>query len=169
MNRIAAIVVKEVREVVPAFLFFLVLFHLVALTKAVSLGDFSSAALRAVFATVAALIVAKAVLLVEKLPIPAYFASRLVLQVLWKTLLFGALAILFHLLEEFVPRIVKHESLAGAVGAMYRETYWAQFGVVSLWLFAGLLVYTLAVELVRIVGADRVKEIVFGRRDGIPR
>ena len=48
---------------------------------------------------------------------------------------------------------------------MFRETYWAQFELVSLWLFAGLLVYTLAVELVRIVGAERVKEIVFGRRD----
>jgi hypothetical protein len=39
--KLGAFVAREVREVMPATILFLVLFHMIALTKAVSLGDYS--------------------------------------------------------------------------------------------------------------------------------
>jgi hypothetical protein len=69
VRKLGAFVAKEVREVLPATILFLGLFHMIALTKAVALSDFSRSALRATTATVGALIVAKAILLVEALPL----------------------------------------------------------------------------------------------------
>ena len=68
---------------------------MIALTKAVALSDFSRSALRATTATVGALIVAKAILLVEAMPLSRRFARHRFMHILCKTLLFGTVALLF--------------------------------------------------------------------------
>ena len=166
MSKIMAVVVKEIREALPATLFFLCLFHMFALTKAVVLNDYSITALRAVGATVGALLVAKAVLVVEALPIARLFPGRRVGQLLWKTLLFGTVVLLFRVVEEIVPLTAKHGSVMLATQAMYREVSWPVFGVLALWILSGLLLYCLASELVRALGPDRVKDLLFSRRSG---
>ncbi len=67
---------------------------MIALTKAVVIGDYSISALRATVARVGALIVAKAIVLVEYLPIARVFSSRLVFNALWKIkgVIFGSKA-----------------------------------------------------------------------------
>ena len=47
MNRIGAVVVREIRATLPALIFFLCLFHLIVLTKAVIINDFDLSATRA--------------------------------------------------------------------------------------------------------------------------
>jgi hypothetical protein len=165
MKKIGAVVAKEVREGLPSFIFFLFLFHMIALTKAVSIGDYSLTALRATFSTVGALIVAKAVLIVEALPIARLFSSgRRVNQVLWKTLLFAVVVLLFRFLEEIIPLSSKHGGVVAATKVMLHEISWPIFGVLTLWIVGGLLLYSLASELVDEVGLERVKEILFGAR-----
>jgi len=65
MSKMGGIAVREIREALPVTVFFLILFHMIALTKAVALDEYSITALRATAATVGALIVAKAI---RKLP-----------------------------------------------------------------------------------------------------
>ncbi len=163
MNKIGSIVAREIREALPAFIFFLFLFHMIALTKAVSLDDYTITALRATAATMGALIVAKAILLVEALPICRLFSGRLMMQVLWKTLLFGAVALLFRFVEEIIPFISKHDDVVAATKAMYGEISWPLFWVFALWILGGLFLYCLASELVRAVGPEKVREMLFGR------
>ncbi len=162
MNKIAAILVKEIREAIPAAIFFLWLFHMIALTKAVIVSDYSITALRATVATVGALIVAKAILVVENLPIARLFSGRLVFNALWKTLLFGAVALLFRFIEELIPLVPKHEGLVNAIVHLYDEVSWPQFWVFQLWLFSALLLYCFASDLARRVGADNIKGMIFG-------
>jgi hypothetical protein len=162
MSRIWTIVAKELREALPATLFFLFLFHLIGLTKAVMLDEYSFTALRATGATVGALIVAKAILIVEALPIAHLFSNRRIFQILWKTLLYGVMTLLFRLVEELIPLVSKHGDLASAIRAMYGETSWALFTVLALWIFGGLFLYALTSELVKAVGPDKVKEALFG-------
>jgi hypothetical protein len=162
MRKLGAFVVREVREVLPATILFLGLFHLIALTKAVALGDYSRSALRATTATVGALIVAKAILVVEALPISRRFASKRAMHILWKTLLFGTVALLFRFLEEIIELASKHGGLVAATKVMVREIVWPLFWVLALWVLGGLLLYTLASELVRAVGSEKVKDIFFG-------
>jgi hypothetical protein len=162
MRKLGAFVVREVREVLPATILFLGLFHLIALTKAVALGDYSRSALRATTATFGALIVAKAILVVEALPISRRFASKRAMHILWKTLLFGTVALLFRFLEEIIELASKHGGVGAATKVMFREIVWPLFGVLALWVLGGLLLYTLASELVRAVGSEKVKDIFFG-------
>ena len=164
VNKIGAIVAREIREALPATIFFLFLFHMIGLTKAVSLDDYSITALRATGATVGALIVAKAILVVEALPMARLSSGRRMFQVLWKTLLYGVVALLFRFVEEFISLASKHGGLVSAAKAMYREVSWPLFAVLALWILGGLFLYCLASELVQAVGREKVKEILFSTR-----
>ena len=166
MRRIWAVVAKEIREALPATIFFLFLFHMIGLTKAVVLDEYSFTALRTAGATVGALIVAKAILLVEALPIARISSSRRILQILWKTLLYGVVVLLFRFVEELIPLVSKHGGLVSAMKAMLGEVSWALFAVLALWILGGLFLYCLASELVRAVGPDRVKEALFSGMKG---
>jgi hypothetical protein len=161
MSKIWSIVAREIREAMPATIFFLWLFHMIALTKAVTLGDYSFTALRATFATVGALLVAKAILVVEALPIARLFSGRLWFHVIWKTLLFNVVVLIFRYVEEIIPLVRKHGDLLAATEELFREISWPQFGVFHLWLFCALFLYCVASELVRMVGAERVKAMLF--------
>lgn len=168
MKKIGAVVLKEIREALPATIFFLWLFHMIALTKAVTLGEYSFPALRATVATVGAIIVAKAILVVEALPISRIFSRQLWYHVLWKTLLFNVVVLLFRFVEEIIHLARKHESLSTGVAQLYHETVWPQFWVFQLWLFCGLFLYCVAAEIVRAVGADRIKAVLFRAGGGTP-
>lgn len=164
MSRIGAIVTKEIREALPATIFFLFLFHLIALTKTVSLDDYSIDALRAVGATLGALIVAKAILIVDALPISRLFSGRRAIQILWKTILYSIVVLLFKLVEETIPLVSKHGDLASALKVMDHEVSWPLFVVVALWIIGGLILYCSISELISVVGPDRAKVIFFGKR-----
>lgn len=165
-GRIGTAVAREIREAVPPTLFFLALFHLLGLTKAVALSDYSFTALRAAGATVGALIVAKAILVAEALPLARLFSRRRVMQVVWKTLLYSAMALLFHLAEELVPLVWKHGGLGAGLDAMAREISWPLFAVLTLWIVGGLFLYCLTAELVSAIGPRRVRELLFGASSG---
>lgn len=162
MNRIVAVVGREVREALPPFLFFLVLFHMIALTKAAVIEDFDFTALRAAGATMGALIVAKAILLVEALPFASAFSGRRIVQVLWKTVLFSLVALAFRTLEEVVPLVLRHGGFVASSETIAAEVHWPLFAILALWVVGGLLLYCLAAELVREIGGSRVREILFG-------
>jgi hypothetical protein len=131
-----------------------------------SAGRYSFTALRAAGATVGALIVAKAVLVVEALPIARLSSSRRIFQILWRTLLYGVVTLLFRFVEEFIPLLLKHGGLVSATKAMTGEVSWALFAVLALWILWGLFLYSLASELVRAVGPDKVKEALFSGMEG---
>lgn len=168
MNRIGSVIAREIREALPPFVFFLFLFHMVALTQAVALGDYRITALRATVATVGALIVAKAILLIEALPISGLFPEKRMVQVLWKTLLFAAAALAFRFVEELVPLISKHGGIAAATRALIDEVSWPLFWVAALWILGGLLLYCVASELVRAIGPARARAVFFGTPGGGP-
>ena len=162
VKKIGAIAAKEIREALPAFIFFLFLFHMIALTKAVSLGDYSVTALRATAATVGALIVAKAILLVEVLPLARLSSGRRVVQILWKTLLFAAVVLLFRFVEEIIELSSKKGGIVAATKVLFDEISWPIFGVTTLWILGGLLLYCLASELILALGPEKVREVLFG-------
>ena len=162
MNKALGIVANEIREALPAMLFFLIAFHMIAVTKTVILEDYEISGASASIATVAALIVAKAILIVEKLPIAKFFSHRMLYNSIWKTLLFGAVAILFRVVEESIHLIAKHESLAMAMRHMFGEVHWSHFWIIQMWLFGLLFLYCLAAELVRTIGAAKVRALLLG-------
>ena len=166
MGRIGAIVAKEIREALPATIFFLFLFHMIGLTKAVALEDYSFTALRSAGATLGALIVAKAILLVDALPISRLSSASRIYQVIWKTLMYGVMVLAFRFVEELIPFVSKHGSLAPAMEAMFGEVSWALFAILSLWILGGLFLYCLAAELVRAIGVHKIRGVLFSAQEG---
>jgi hypothetical protein len=164
---IATTVLKEFKAVLPPTLLFLFLFHMLGITKAVAQNDLSFDALRATTATVAALIVAKAILLVEVLPFAKWFSGHRFVHVLWRSFLFWLMAVLFHVLEEVVSIAIKSKSFEGAFRTYSEELHWPMFCVGIVWLFGGLLLYSILAEIVEAVGPARIKSILFGKRDRI--
>jgi hypothetical protein len=162
MSQVMAIVAREIREAVPALLFFLVVFHMILITKNAILEGYHITPTGATIATVGALIVAKVILVAEKLPIARLFSGRMLYNILWKTLLFSAVSLLFRFVEELIPLIAKHNGPVTAATHLLEEVSWPRFWVLQMWLCASLLLYCFASELVHIIGAAKVKGMLLG-------
>lgn len=169
MSRIGSFVAKEIREAVPPALFFLLLFHMIALTKAVASNDYSVTALRTTAATIGALIVAKAILVVDALPVSKLFARRLAVLIVWKTLLFWLVTLVFRIIEESIELAPRHGAWLAGFETMYDEIDWPAFGVIAVWLLGALFLYNVVVELVHALGRDNARHLFFGVRDVAPR
>ena len=168
MSKMGGIVVREIREALPATIFFLILFHMIALTKAVALDEYSITALRATAATVGALIVAKAILVVDALPVSRRPSGAGFVHVLWKTFLYGVVVLAFRFLEESIPLIERHRGFWAGVRSTYDEIPWPLFGVTCLWTVFGLFLYCVSSELVAAIGPARVQTILLGRHGTVP-
>ncbi|MDH3893092.1 MAG: hypothetical protein OES78_00900 [Chromatiales bacterium] len=67
---------REVREILPATIFFPILFHLVSMTKSLILSEHSIPLSHSATATVLALVVAKVILIADTLPTMKSFADK---------------------------------------------------------------------------------------------
>ena len=166
MGRLVAFVTREIREAIPPAVFFLFLFHLIALTRAVTLDDFSITALRVATATLSALIVAKAILVVDALPISNRFYDRRAIHVLWKTFLYGVLVLVIKLLEEVIHLLDKQSGAENLFEVIWGQINWPLFTVLSLWTGGGLLLYCLAAEFYSEAVHEQVKRLFFSARKG---
>ena len=156
MSKVLQAIVEEIREALPAMLFFLVAFNMIVITKTVILEEYQISAASTTVATVGALIVGKAILIVEKLPIARMFSTRLIYNIFWKTLLFAVVAMAFRIIEELIPLLGEHEGFAASVRQLSEETSWSHFWVVQMWLFSLLFLYCLTAEFARVVGPGKV-------------
>ena len=161
MNKVARVVVDELEELVPSMIFFMVAFHMISLTKGLLVGGHPTRA-SATLATISAITVAKSILLIDHTALARRFSSRVIYNILWKTLIFGTVALFFRQLEELIPLAMKHGDVGAAVRELIAAVPTARFLVVHMWLFTLVLVYTLASEAVRIAGWARVKAVLMG-------
>lgn len=162
MHKVARVVVEELRELVPSMLFFMVAFHMISLTKGLLGSGHSLTRAGATLATISAITVAKSILLIEHTALARLFSSRVLYNILWKTLIFGTVALIFRQLEELIPLAIKHGDVGAAVRELIAAVPTAHFLVIHMWLFTLVMVYTVASETVRMVGWERVKAILVG-------
>lgn len=164
MNRAAAFAVHELREALPVFLFFLAILLLGRATQMLLLEGYRISAGSTAVAVVGALIVAKAVLIADAVPVTRWFAGQaLIVAVLWKALIYGAIVLAFRYLEELIPLWRAAGELAAAHRQLLAETSWPHFWAVSLWVAFSLLLYCVGAELVRALGRERVVRLLFAR------
>ena len=153
---------EEVREVLPPTIFFLIAFHILALFRALMLRQYGVEISSVAGATVAALLVAKVVLLADLLPFVNRFPEKpLIYNVVWKTLIYVFAALIVHYLEHLVPIWWRTRDLAGANRRLLGEIVWAHFWAIQLWLLVLLFVYCAFRELVRVIGAHEVRRMFF--------
>ena len=152
----------EFYEVLPPTIFFFVAFHIVVLERALMAEEYGFRLSSTVGATVAALLVAKVVLLADMLPIINRFPEKpLIYNVVWKTAIYVVASMFVHYLERLVPVWWRLASFRRANEHLWGELVWPHFWAIQILLLVLILMYCTMRELVRVIGADKVREIFF--------
>ncbi len=165
MSKILSFFKKEVLELIPTTLFFLITFHIIALSRALMLEQYGIKLSTSGTATVGALVVAKVILVFNKFSFVNLFSKKpLLYSIIWKTFIFSLFTLLFRCVEELIHLVPKYGSLPSASQHLIHEIVWPHFWSSQIVLLVALLLYCSAVELIREIGAIRIKEIFFGRK-----
>src|SRR5262245_52640677 len=105
----------ELHEVIPPTIFFLISFHIVVIDRRLMLRQYGLPLSSMVSATVAALLVAKVVVVTDAFPFVNRFPAKpLMYNVVWKTAIYVVAALIVHYLEHLVPALWHTGSLAEA-------------------------------------------------------
>lgn len=167
MSNIIARIKKELLEVLPAFIFFVIMFHILIVTRALTLKEYGITAHASAAALIGALLVAKAILIADRLPfLNLYPAKPLAWNAILKTAVFGIIIFFFLFIEELLHQSRHYGSVVEAYSHLDTDMIWPAFWAREMWLTVLLLFYCFAVELVRVIGVDKVKEIFFKRTRG---
>jgi hypothetical protein len=165
MSKLSGKLKEEIEALLPPTIFFLVALHLVALVRALMLEGTGIPVSTSVSVTVAALIIAKAVLIADLLPfINLYPHKPLAYNVVWKTVIYFLVASLVHYLERLVEFWRVAGGLMAANDKLLAEIVWPHFWAIQIFVLVLILMYCIARELVRVVGSDKVREMFFGPR-----
>jgi hypothetical protein len=155
----------EFHEVLPPTIFFLIAFHIVVLDRRLMLRGYGLPLSSIAGATVAALLIAKVVLITDKFPFINRFPDKpLMYNVVWKTAIYVAVALLIHYLEHLVPIWWRTGDLGAAHRHLVSEIVWPHFWAIQLWLIVLLFVYCALRELIRAIGREKIIDMFFGRR-----
>jgi len=163
MNKVIAHVKKAFLRILPALFYFLIMFYILMISRAVTLKQYGITVPMSTAALIGALIFAKVVLVTDRIPfLNLYPKKPLIYNVTLKTTVFGSATLVFLLAEELVRFARKNGGFENAWHHMSVNFVWPAFLVRAMWVFVLVLFYCAWSELTNVLGAHKVKEIFFG-------
>ena len=142
---------------------FFVALHIVAFVRVLMLKGTGISPVSTISIAVAALILGKAVLIADMLPMINRFPNKpLIYNVAWKTLIYLLLATLIHYLERLVDFWRQAGGLVAGNEKLLAEIVWPHFWAIQIILFVLIVMYCTIHELVRVIGRDKLLRIFFG-------
>jgi hypothetical protein len=163
MKNIVHVIKHQLQEAVAPAVFFFIVFHLLVLTKTLILKAYAVTPTGVAVATLGALIVAKAIVMADKLPFINVFSGRpIFFSVLWKTVIYGVMGFIFRSIEELIPLLSKHEGFGSAFEHFFSEVSWPQFWALQMWLMVSLILYNSFTELDKYFGTGSMRKAFFG-------
>jgi hypothetical protein len=165
-GRIGHRLLHEALEALPPTIFFFVGFNFIVFTTNLLLADYAIAVSSFMLATVAALVVGKAVLVANAMPLlRRYDRAPLIRPILFKTAFYWVIVFLARLLERFVHFSVLERNLPGDFFSYLMTTFsWHHFCAVSLWIAVLFLIYVTASEFGRLFGPGEIPRLFFTSR-----
>jgi hypothetical protein len=168
-KRVIAFIVKEFKEIIPPTLFFVVGFNVIVLTTQLIvndyLPDFFTGLANFILATTAALVVGKAVLVANALPLlRRYDTAPLIEPILYKTIVYCLLVFVARVLERVIGYFIHEGTVAGIPAYLAEHFSWDRFLAVQIWIFVLFLIYTTFHELNELFGEGELYKILFKRR-----
>ena len=156
---------EEFLAILPPTLFFFIALHIVALIRALMVEGTGIPLTTTISVAVAALILGKAVLLADMLPVINRYPDKpLIYNITWKTTIYLLMAGLIHYLE----RLIDFSRQAGGIAAgnekLLAQEVWPHFLAVQILLFVLIVMYCTMRELARVIGKDKLRVIFFGPR-----
>jgi hypothetical protein len=143
--------------------FFFVALHIVAFVRVLMLKGTGISPLSSMSVAVAALILGKAVLIADMLPMINRFPNKpLIYNVAWKTLIYLLMATFIHYLERLIDFWRQAGGLVAGNKKLLAEIVWPHFWAIQIILFVLIVMYCTMHELVRVIGREKVLRIFFG-------
>jgi len=163
MTKLSATLKKEFFELLPPTIFFFVALHIVAFVRVLMLKGTGVSPISTMSIAVAALILGKAVLLADLLPMINRFPNKpLIYNVAWKTLIYLVMATLIHYLERLIDFWRQTGGFVAGNQKLLSEIIWPHFWAIQIILFVLIAMYCTMHELVRVIGKEKVLRIFFG-------
>src|SRR5437016_3753390 len=163
MTKLFTTLKKEFFELLPPTIYFFVALHLVAFVRVLMLKGTGIAPSSSVSIAVAALILGKAVLIADMLPLINRFPhTPLFYNVAWKTVIYLLISAVIHYLERLIDFWRQTGSFVAGNQKLLSEIIWPHFWAIQIILFVLISMYCMMHELVRVIGREKVLRIFFG-------
>jgi len=163
MTKLSTTLKKEFFELLPPTIYFFVALHIVMFIRVLMLEGTGIAPSSSVSIAVAALILGKAVLIADMLPLINRFPNKpLIYNVAWKTVIYLLISAVIHYLERLFDFWRQTGSFAAGNQKLLSEIIWPHFWAIQIILFVLIAVYCTVHELVRVIGREKVLRIFFG-------
>jgi hypothetical protein len=162
MTAVGGWFVEQLKHVLPPTIFFFLGFNLILWTKQMILQEQHIEFRGFLVATTAALVVGKAVLVTDKLPIMRRFdGAPLVQPILFKASIYWVCVFFVRLLEGMVHYLRGGGKVGGFLPYLVDHFSWPRFLTVQVWLMVLFLVYVTIHELNRLFGDGELYRLFF--------
>ena len=156
---------REAREALPPTIFFFVGFNFIVLTTNLLVAQYLVAVSNFMLATLAALVVGKAVLVANKISLlRRYDRAPLIQPILYKTAFYWVIVFLARLLERFVHFALDGNPPGDFPSYLVTTFSWHRFSAISLWILALFLIYVTATEFSQLFGPGELRRLFFTSR-----
>ena len=164
-HRIGAWILHEWLEMLPPTIFFFVGFNFIVITTNLLVAQYLVAVSNFMLATLAALVVGKAVLVANKMSLlRRYDRAPLIQPILYKTAFYWVIVFLVRLLERFVHFGLEGNPFGDFPSYLVTAFSWHRFLAVSLWILALFLIYVTATEFSHLFGPGELRRLFFTSR-----
>ena len=163
MSKLSAKIKEEIKKLLPPTIYFFIALHIVSIIRVLMLKGTGIPPSTSVSIAVAALVLGKAVLIADLLPfINRYPDKPLAYNIAWKTMLYVLVAAFVHYLEHLVDFWRETGGFVTGNQKLFAEIVWPHFWAIQILLFVLILAYCTMSELIRVIGADKVRHMFFG-------
>src|SRR5438132_3343727 len=163
MTKLSTTLKKEFFELLQPTIFFFVALHIVTFVRALMLKGTGISPLASMSVAVAALILGKAVLLADMLPMINRFPNKpLIYNVAWKTLIYLLMSVFIHYLERLVDFWRQTGGFVAGNKELLAKIVWPHFWAIQIILLVLIAMYCTVHELVRSIGTEKLLRLFFG-------
>lgn len=161
--KVAAKLKEEFFKILPPTIYFFVALHIVAFVRVLMLKGTGIAPSSSISIAVAALIMGKAVLIADMLPLINRFPNKpLIYNIAWKTVIYLLLSAVIHYLERLIDFWRQAGGFVAGNQKLLAEMIWPHFFAIQIILFVLISMYCMVHELVRVIGRGKAIRIFFG-------
>ena len=154
---------EEFFKLLPPTIYFFVALHIVAFVRVLMLEKTGIAPSSSISIAVAALILGKAVLIADMLPLINRFPHKpLIYNIAWKTVIYLLISAVIHYLERLIDFWRETGGFVAGNQKLLSEIIWPHFWAIQIILFVLIAMYCTMHELVRVIGKEKVLRIFFG-------
>ena len=163
MGKVSSKLKEEFFALLPPTIYFFVALHIVAFVRVLMLKKTGIAPSSSISIAVAALIMGKAVLIADMLPLINRFPNKpLIYNVAWKTVIYLLVSAVIHYLERLIDFWRQTGGFVAGNQKLLSEIIWPHFWAIQIILFVLIAMYCTVHELVRVIGREKVLRIFFG-------